>query len=919
MVLSRLQEFGLKVKPEKCHLMKREVKYLGHIVSEAGIRTDPDKIAAVQSWKTPETETQLRSFLGLASYYRRFIQGFASIARPLHAILGPSNKQTAKKKKTTQTHDSRPFIDKWTEECTKAFEELKRCLTSSPLLGYPDFKAPFVVETDASFSGLGAVLSQKQGNKTVVIAYASRSLRPTERNDANYSAMKLELLALKWSITEKFRDYLLGNAFTVLTDNNPLAYLDTAKLGATEMRWVAQLVQFNFKVKYRSGQTNRHADALSRNPVSVEHHPMEQHETNVLETDVLSQLRASSQLPNELKTRVEELMVEATLAEIQSTVTVDEVRTRSSHINPTGCLSSLPGFSQEDISQFQETDPDISQFLQLKRSRHKPCGKLMHSLPKNVKGYVREWDRIVSVGHVWVREVQLQEKFVQQLLLPTSLKERILRELHDNLGHQGVDRMLSLCRSRFFWPGMSADVEKYCKQCHRCLVAKTKPKVRPTMGSILAQRPQEVVAIDFTVLEKSSNGYENVLVITDVFTKFSQAIPTKDQKARTVAEVLVKEWFVRYGVPRRLHSDQGRCFEADIIKELSQMYGIKRSHTTPYHPMGNGQAERFNRTMHNLLRTLGNDQKRRWNHHLAELVFAYNVTPHATTGYTPYFLFFGREPQLPVDHLFKQQSEVDVTYDLDEWVSNHQKQLVHALRTATRNLEKEAHRRQGTHRTSSSGVDLEIGQRVLLRQQAWKGRHKIQDIWQGMPYRITRRLNPTGHVYEIEPVDGSKRLKTVNRADLLILPDSTQMDPPGSMAETPHASTSGPEQTHDDLLNTELNTSDIIQALNKSGMNAEPASQIAKDPMSVNTETKDRIEDCNLDSQEDLPEEPPGIDNNKEEQQMEATDESPAPGPRRSSRPTAGKNPNPFNLPRSTLSEGVDAASLSSRILNVFW
>ena len=413
MVLSRLQEFGLKVKPEKSHLMKREVKYLGHIVSEAGIRTDPDKIAAVQSWKTLETETQLRSFLGLASYYRRFIQGFASIARPLHAILGPSNKQTAKKKKTTQTHDSRSFNDKWTEECTKAFEELKRCLTSSPLLGYPDFKAPFVVETDASFSGLGAVLSQKQGNKTVVIAYASRSLRPTERNDANYSAMKLELLALKRSITEKFRDYLLGNAFTVLTDNNPLAYLDTAKLGATAMRWVAQLAQFNFKVKYRSGQTNRHADALSRNPVSVEHNPMEQHETNVLETDVLSQLTASSQLPNELKTRFEELMVEATLAEIQSTVTVDEVRTRSSHINPTGCLSPLPGFSQEDISQFQETDPDISQFLQLKRSRHKPCGKLMHSLPKNVKGYAREWDRIVSVGHVWVREVQLQEKFVQ--------------------------------------------------------------------------------------------------------------------------------------------------------------------------------------------------------------------------------------------------------------------------------------------------------------------------------------------------------------------------------------------------------------------------------------------------------------------------------------------------------------------------
>lgn len=311
-------------------------------------------------------------------------------------------------------------------------------------------------------------------------------------------------------------------------------------------------------------------------------------------------------------------------------------------------------------------------------------------------------------------------------ILPSSLKERVLEELHDNLGHQGVDRTLSLCRSRVFWPGMSAEVERYCRHCHRCLVAKTKPKVRPTMGSILAQRPQEVVAIDFTVLEKSSNGFENVLVITDVFTKFSQAIPTRDQKARTVAEVLVKDWFVRYGVPRRLHSDQGRCFEADIIKELSNMYGIRRSRTTPYHPTGNGQAERFNRTMHNLLRTLANDQKRRWNQHLSELIFAYNVTPHATTGYTPFFLFFGREPQLPVDHLLRPQSEDDTSACLDEWVSNHHKQVEDALERATRNLEKEARRRQDAHRPSKSGVDLEVGQRVLLRQQAWKGRHKIQ-------------------------------------------------------------------------------------------------------------------------------------------------------------------------------------------------
>ena len=945
MVLHRLHKFGLKIKPEKCHLMKREVKYLGHVVSEAGISTDPDKIAAVQAWKIPETETQLRSFLGLASYYRRFIQGFASIARPLHALLGPSNKQMAKKKKKRpKIHDSRPFQEKWTDECTKAFEEMKQCLTSSPLLGYPDFKSPFIVETDASFNGLGAVLSQKQNNRTVVVAYASRSLRPTERNDANYSAMKLEMLGLKWAVTEKFRDYLLGNTFTVLTDNNPLAYLDTAKLGATEMRWVAQLAQFNFKVKYRSGRTNRHADALSRNPIPIDENAVEQDEM-----DVLSHLTISSELPKELKIRVEELMTEATSTQIHSTVTVDEVRTRSSNINPVVCSSSLPGFSQADIHRLQETDPDIRHFLQLKKSTQKPSGKALHSLPKNVKHYVREWDRIGCIGDRWFREVQFREQLVQQLLLPTSLKGRVLGELHDNLGHQGVDRTLSLCRSRFFWPGMSTDVERYCQNCHRCLVAKTKPKVRPTMGSIFAQKPQEVVAIDFTVLERSSNGFENVLVMTDVFTKFSQAIPTRDQKARTVAEVLVKEWIVRYGVPRRLHSDQGRCFEADIVKELSRMYGIRKSRTTPYHPAGNGQAERFNRTMHNLLRTLEVDEKRRWNQHIAELVFAYNATPHASTGYTPYFLFFGREPLLPVDQLFEPPSEGDNSSNLDEWVSKHHNQLVDAFERATRNLEKEARRRQDAQKTSRSGVDLEVGQRVLLRQQAWKGRHKIQDIWQGRPYRIRKRMNPTGHVYEIEPVDGSEKCKTVNRADLLIvpesIPESIEIVTPSSETGTLPTSTSKPDQLQDDIPNAPWNAHDIAQALNQLEVESEPCSQTAPNSLPDIEVTNDDREEHILESEDELPQMdheeisltsgPPSLTDIEETNDMEEhttagenelpqmeQEEILTPGPRRSTRSTAGRNTNPHNLPKSVLSEGIDISSQgfpSCSLFNVFW
>ena len=225
-------------------------------------------------------------------------------------------------------------------------------------------------------------------------------------------------------------------------------------------------------------------------------------------------------------------------------------------------------------------------------------------------------------------------------------------------------------------------------------------------------------------------------------------IPTKDQKARTVAKVLVKDWFVRFGVPQRIHSDQGRNFESTLVKELCAINGIAKSRTTPYHPQGNAQAERFNRTLHDRLRTLPNKQKKHWPDHLPELVYSYNCTPHSTTSYSPYYLMFGRDPKLPLDHLLGMPSS-DEDDQLDEYVASHQRRLRDAFRVASRCSENESLKRRTRNDKSANASDLPVGCRVFVRNVKIRGRSKMQDNWEEEPYRVLDCLNPEGNVYVV--------------------------------------------------------------------------------------------------------------------------------------------------------------------------
>jgi hypothetical protein len=243
-VLDRFEKANLQLQPEKCEFAKQQVKYLGHIISDKGIEASPDKVKAIMNYPVPKTVKEVRSFLGLASFYRRLVPQFAQIAKPL----------------TQLTKKDKKF--EWDEQCQSAFEELKGKLSSTPVLAYPDFKLPYILPTDASKIAVAAVLSQVQDGLERPLAFASRQINSAEQA---YSASELEMLALVWA-TKYFRCYLYGKKFLVRTDHSALSFLHKfADNNSRLMRWSLRLADFDFEIEHIPGTKISHVDALSRN------------------------------------------------------------------------------------------------------------------------------------------------------------------------------------------------------------------------------------------------------------------------------------------------------------------------------------------------------------------------------------------------------------------------------------------------------------------------------------------------------------------------------------------------------------------------------------------------------------------------------------------------------------------------------
>jgi transposase InsO family protein len=743
-VFGRLASYNLKIKPSKCEFFKKEITYLGHIVSQEGIKTDPEKTEVVQNWPIPKSVKETRKFLGFVGYYRRFIKGFAAIARPLNNLLigHPLKEEKTAKKKLKRI----PFV--WKQEQQQAFETLKEKLVNPPILGYADYSLPFKLHTDASALGLGAVLYQRQDTKDRVIAYASRSLKPAEKN---YPAHKLEYLALKWSVTEKFHDYLYGTIFEVVTDNNPLTYVNTsAKLDATGQRWMAALSNYNFTISYRKGKQNTDADGLSRIP--------QQPESNS-DAAVLSALCVAK------CTSIEESPLSFSIINPDSLETVDPLQADEVPVD----IVESHSLCSKDWRKAQNEDPVISEILDHLRNGTRPSAKRVGDiLPLSVK-YLRDWDRLELRDGVLYRMGIFKDQPYHQLVLPDSVRVDVFKALHDDLGHQGRDRTISLFKQRFFWPGMDRFVEEQVRDCPRCIRRKT-PESTASLVTISSAAPMEIVCIDFLSLERSKGGFEHILVVTDHFTRYAQAFPTKNQTAKTTAKVLFEQFFIHYGFPERIHSDQGANFESTLIKELCQLTGTIKSHTTPYHAMGNGMVERFNQTLLKMLGTLDEDKKADWKSYVGPLVHSYNVTIHESTGFAPYYLMFGRQPKLAIDALLGLNVDDLNLKSRNEYVRKLRDRLTSAYNTAKQVANKTSLIDKQYYDQKAKASSLIPGDMVLVRNVSIRGKNKIADRWENEPYTIINKPRDDIPVFQVRKTNPkSKTIRTLHRNLLLPL------------------------------------------------------------------------------------------------------------------------------------------------------
>lgn len=695
--LDLLRQHQLYAKRSKCKLFQQRVAFLGHVVSEQGIAMDPDKVKAVSEWPVPRSAKDIRSFLGLAGYYRRFIRDFSRIAAPLSDLL--------KEEQAFQ----------WTDQQQQAFDQLKQALTTGPVLILPDPDRPYVVCTDASGRAVGAALCQDQGKGLQPIAFLSKKLSSAEQN---YPVHEQEQFAIILAL-EEWRHYLDGSRFRIIvqTDHRPLKHLDTQpNLSKRQIRWMQKMAEYDYEIEYCEGKKNIVADALSRRADHV---------------DVSDRAdTASSEL--------------AAISECKVTDLCEDIK--QAYANDAACQRILSG--EDRRVQFR-----VSQGLIYKGSR---------------------------------------------IYVPNSapIKTRILYECHDAplSGHVGVRRTIDLITRRFYWPRLHDEVHAYVTSCVAC--QSNKPSARLPAGLLqplpIPTRQWESVGMDFIMpLPRTDSGHDGIAVFVDRLSKQKHfAAIHSTISAPETAALFFREVVRHHGVPTSIVSDRDARFTSRFWQALWSQLGTKLAMSTAYHPQTDGQTERENRTLEEMLRAYVNYHQSDWDKHLTAAEIACNNAVQSSTGFAPFYLNTGQEFRLPIAQAASaaqdQPSSNPTAADMIARMNAD-------LQRAKQNIEQAQQRQAKYANQDRRDESFQVGDRVMLsttylNRQGRAG--KLLPTFIG-PFAIRRVVSRSAYELElpdtmsIHPVVNVSRLRRYvdGSAQFPLRPSGVTRPPPELLAD----------------------------------------------------------------------------------------------------------------------------------------
>lgn len=629
-VLRRLQQHGLYAKASKCEFHRSSVEFLGMIVSRKGLEMCPDKVQAIREWPTPKTIKEVQAFLGFANFYRRFICDYSKIAVPL----------------TKLTRKNQPF--QWNQLTQEAFEEIRSRFLKAPLLIYPNFEKPFIVETDASDTATGAILSQHgEDGHLHPCAYRSSKMSPAEQN---YDIYDKELLSIVLAFQD-WRVYLEGSPHQVrvISDHKNLEhFLTTKQLNRRQARWSEILSAYDFVIQHRPGSLNGRADVLSRR------------------IDVKENGEGISK----------------PLLRLAMLETCEPIW------NDAQIIQKIKSATKEDMTLL----PILNFFMNNPKDA-----------PANIRRQFQQYD--FQEGILYFRNT---------IYVPDEeeLRRQILRSRHDApmTAHPGRAKTVDLVTRTFYWPSLRRYVHRYVDGCDIC--QRHKPSRHRRYGLLqpipAAEAPWKQVTTDFIVKLPNSAGFDTILVVVDKNTKLAHFIPTTETiDSNGTAMLYLHHVWKHHGTPEKIISDRGPVFVSKFMRRLYELLRIHPAPTTAFHPQSDGQTERVNQVLEQMLRMFTTRRQDDWSDLLPIAEFAYNNSLHAATGFSPFYATYGYHPTLsfksPTNSIVPAAEErIRHLHDVHEEVKN---MIKIAGEQAKQNYDRHVQEQPG----------FKVGDNVLLR------------------------------------------------------------------------------------------------------------------------------------------------------------------------------------------------------------